>query len=124
MTILEHDIVMTDDLRRVPRQELEDRLRRFRAAMTEKDADWQLAVISDKLNMYYFTGTMQEGAFLIRPQDAILWVRRSLERARNESLLPVEQIQQQQADECYYNTDEVHRIGNDHGMFRKEHARK
>ena len=105
MTILEHDIVMTDDLRRVPRQELEDRLRRFRAAMTEKDADWQLAVISDKLNMYYFTGTMQEGAFLIRPQDAILWVRRSLERARNESLLPVEQIRPmhsyRQVSACY-----------------------
>ncbi len=92
MTILEHEMFMTDDLRRVPRQELEDRINRFRILMTEKDEDWQLAVISDKINMYYFTGTMQEGALIIRPQDAILWVRRSLERARNESLLPPSQI--------------------------------
>ena len=31
---------------------------------------------------------MQDGAFIIRPEDAILWVRRSLARAKNESLLP------------------------------------
>ena len=47
-----------------------------------------MAIINNKVNMYYFTGTMQEGALVIRPQDEILWVRRSYDRARNESLLP------------------------------------
>ena len=92
MAFLEHDMVATDDLRRVPRQELEDRISRFRILMTEIDENWQLAVINDKMNMYYLTGTMQEGAFLITPKDAVLWVRRSLERARKESLLPDSQI--------------------------------
>ena len=88
MTILEHDILISEDLRRVPREELENRLARLREALSRQDPAWQLAVITDKLDMYYFTGTMQEGAFLVRPQDAILWVRRSLARALNESLLP------------------------------------
>ena len=93
MTILEHDSFVSDDLRRVPREELENRLGRLREALTRQDPDWQMAVITDKLDMYYFTGTMQEGAFLVRPQDAILWVRRSLARALNESLLPEGWIQ-------------------------------
>ena len=88
MTILEHDILISEDLRRVPREELENRLARLREALSRQDPAWQMAVITDKLDMYYFTGTMQEGAFLVRPQDAILWVRRSLARALNESLLP------------------------------------
>lgn len=92
MAFLEHDILVSEDLRRVPQEELQGRLERLRAALTAQDPSWQMAVVSDKLDMYYFTGTMQEGAFLVRPQDAILWVRRSLERARNESLLPSTQI--------------------------------
>lgn len=88
MTILEHDILISEDLRRVPREELENRLERLRETLTQQDPGWQMAVITDKLDMYYFTGTMQEGAFMVRPQDAILWVRRSLARALNESLLP------------------------------------
>lgn len=88
MTILEHDILISEDLRRVPREELENRLERLRETLAQQDPGWQMAVITDKLDMYYFTGTMQEGAFMVRPQDAILWVRRSLARALNESLLP------------------------------------
>lgn len=88
MAILEHDILISEDLRRVPREELENRLTRLREALDRQEPGWQMAVITDKLDMYYFTGTMQEGAFIVRPQDAILWVRRSLARALNESLLP------------------------------------
>ncbi|GAE90717.1 Xaa-Pro aminopeptidase [Acetivibrio straminisolvens JCM 21531] len=40
--------------------------------------------------MYYFTGTMQEGMLLIpRDDEAVLWVRRSYERAEDESLFPL-----------------------------------
>ena len=93
MAILEHEIFHPADvLRRVPREELEARLQRFRSAMDAADPQWQMAVISDKLDMYYFTGTMQDGALIIRPGDEILWVRRSYSRACHESLLPDPQI--------------------------------
>lgn len=88
MSILEHASLMTDEIRRVPLEELQIRLARFRKEMEKEHPGWQMAVINNKVNMYYFTGTMQEGALVIRPQDEILWVRRSYDRARNESLLP------------------------------------
>ena len=88
MSILEHASLMTDEIRRVPLEELQIRLTRFREKMEKEHSGWQMAVINNKVNMYYFTGTMQEGALVIRPQDEILWVRRSYDRARNESLLP------------------------------------
>ena len=78
MAILEHDAFMSDELRRVPLKELTNRLDSFRRVMTERDPAWKMAVITDKIDMYYFAGTMQDGAFIIRPEDAILWVRRSL----------------------------------------------
>lgn len=88
MAILEYASLMADEIRRVPLEELQARLVKFRAAMDAEYHGWQMAVVNDKVNMYYFTGTMQEGALVIRPQDEILWVRRSYDRARNESLLP------------------------------------
>lgn len=48
-----------------------------------------MAVIFSKINLYYFTGTMQEGMLLIpRNHEAVFWVRRSYERALKESLFP------------------------------------
>lgn len=88
MSILEHDSLMTDEIRRVPLEELQTRLAHFREEMEKEHPGWQMAVINNKVNMYYFSGTMQDGALVIRPQDEILWVRRSYDRARNESLLP------------------------------------
>ena len=88
MAILEYALLMADEIRRVPLAELQTRLANFRTAMDKEHPSWQMAVVNDKVNMYYFTGTMQEGALVIRPQDEILWVRRSFDRARNESLLP------------------------------------
>lgn len=73
----------------VPLSELEDRLKRFRLRMDKGHPNWQMAVIFSKLNMFYFTGTMQEGMLII-PKDeaATLWIRRSYERALEESLFP------------------------------------
>lgn len=76
---------MQDEIRRVPRQELMHRLDNFRRKMTESHPDWRMALINHKVNMYYLTGTMQEGVLVITPDDAVLWVRRSYERAKNES---------------------------------------
>ena len=74
-------------MKKVASAELKTRLNRFRIHMDEKDPDWHMAVIFSKINQYYFTGTMQEGMLIIpRDDEATLWVRRSYERALNESL--------------------------------------
>ncbi|TAJ43371.1 M24 family metallopeptidase [Methanofollis fontis] len=71
---------------RVPSAELADRMERFRARMERENPDWELAVIFGKINLYYFTGTMQDGMLLIpRDGDTVFWVRRSIERAFDES---------------------------------------
>lgn len=80
--------VFTEDIRPVPRQELDDRLARFRRAMEQAEPGWGMAVLAHKVAMYYFTGTIQDGILVIRPQDAVLWVRRSFTRAQNESAFP------------------------------------
>jgi Xaa-Pro aminopeptidase len=74
---------------KVPLPELADRMNRFRARMDAENLGWQLAAVLGRVNQYYFTGTMQD-ALLLVPRDAepTLWVRRSFERARTESLFP------------------------------------
>jgi Xaa-Pro dipeptidase len=74
---------------KVPHSELDSRLKRFRAIMNAHNPGWKLAAIFSKINLYYLTGTMQEGMLLIpREDEAVLWVRRSFERAVKESLFP------------------------------------
>ncbi len=64
-------------------------MHRFRIRMDADHPDWEIAAIFGNINLYYFTGTMQNGMLLIpRDHEAVLWVRRSLERARDESLFP------------------------------------
>ncbi len=60
MAILEQASVLTDAIRPVPAKELEQRLEKFRKLMDVRHPDWEMAVISHKVAMYYFTGTMQE----------------------------------------------------------------
>ena len=85
MAVLEQTAVLTDAIRPVPASELEARLEKFCRLMDEMHPGWEMAAVNHKIAMYYFTGTMQEGVLLIRPQDAIFWVRRNYERAVNES---------------------------------------
>ena len=66
---------MTDHAQ-VPAQELEARLTRLRAAMDAHDPGWKLILINHKYNMYYLTGTMQDGVLTVTPDSATLWVRR------------------------------------------------
>lgn len=87
MTILEHELLLSEQLRRVPLAELQARISKFRAVMDRDFPGWEMAIVNNKVNMYYFAGTMQDGVLVIRPQDTVLWVRRSYERASNESLL-------------------------------------
>lgn len=61
-------------------------MERFRAKMDRECPDWQMAAIFGKLNQYYFTGTMQDGMLLVpREDEAVFWVRQSIERALDES---------------------------------------
>ncbi|MDQ1254659.1 MAG: hypothetical protein QG646_3929, partial [Euryarchaeota archaeon] len=76
-------------IKKVPLTELENRMRAFRIRMDISNPDWEIAVIFSKINLYYFTGTMQDGMLIIpKHGDAVLWVRRSYERALDESLFP------------------------------------
>ena len=71
----------------VPSKELQQRMSHFRSQMEHIDPDWQAAVIFGRVNLYYFTGTMQDGLLWIpKDGDATLWVRKSYERALDESL--------------------------------------
>lgn len=70
----------------VPKAELEQRHQAIRSRMNQDCPEWQLLAIFSKINQFYFTGTMQDGVLLIpRDQPAIYWVRRSLQRAQDES---------------------------------------
>ena len=74
---------------KVPLSELNDRLKRFRVRMDSANPGWELAIISSNVNLFYFTGTMQDGILLIpREREPVLWVRRSFARAMDESCFP------------------------------------
>lgn len=74
-------------MEKVPLKELKNRMKRFKSQMDLSNPEWEIAVIFSNINLYYFTGTMQDGMLII-PQDgdATFWVRRSYERALDESL--------------------------------------
>jgi Xaa-Pro dipeptidase len=74
---------------RVPPDELEARMDRFIDQMDADNPEWEYAAILGRINLYYFTGTMQDGMLLIpRDGEAVLWVRRSYKRALDESTFP------------------------------------
>jgi len=70
-------------------EELAHRLEKFKTNLTKQDAGWEKAVLMDRLNNYYFTGTLQNGVLVIpREGTAVFYVRRSFERAVEESAFP------------------------------------
>ena len=74
---------------KVPLNELVSWMRRFHLLMDEGHPEWEIAIIFIKINLYYFTGTMQDGILVIpRWKEACLWVRRSFERATDKSYFP------------------------------------
>lgn len=70
---------------KVPKAELDARLAALRAALSTRDSDWQMALINNKISLYYLTGTMQDGVLVVTPDSATFWVRRWLPRAQEES---------------------------------------
>ncbi|MCL2754598.1 MAG: Xaa-Pro peptidase family protein [Oscillospiraceae bacterium] len=81
---------MTDTLKR---QELLSRIERLHALLKGAQSTTFAAFIADKVNQYYFTGTLQDGLFvLLSTGDYVFFVRNSHERALAESPLPAEKI--------------------------------
>lgn len=73
---------------KLTKDELDTRLERFCYAMNNAYQGWDTALILSKVNQYYFTGTMQDGVLIIKNGGAAYYfVRRSFERARDESPL-------------------------------------
>lgn len=74
---------------KVPSTELNSRMDRFRMQMDKDNPDWDFSAIFGNINLYYLTGTIQDGVLLVpRDGEATLWVRKSYERALAESEFP------------------------------------
>lgn len=71
---------------KTPLKELESRMKNFRSFMDEQCPGWEFAVLFSKINLYYFTGTMQDGMLIIEKNGSTFWIRKSFERAKIESL--------------------------------------
>ena len=70
----------------VPAREISQRVSRLQSRLQEGPVDG--ALILDPLNMYYYTGTMQQGVFFVPTEgEPVLLVRRSYERAQRETPL-------------------------------------
>ena len=70
-------------------KELDNRRVNFIRAMEEKYPNWDTALIIGKVNQYYFTGSIQDAVLIIRKDGRYSYnVRRSFERALDESPLP------------------------------------
>jgi len=74
-------------------QELLQRREKFIALMNSRFPRWNSAVFMESVNKYYFTATIQDGVLIIRRDGSLIFgVRRSLERALEESPLPQSEI--------------------------------
>jgi Xaa-Pro dipeptidase len=71
---------------RVPEEEIKNRIERLKKHLSTNGID--CALIQQNVDRFYFTGTFQDGVLLV-PGDgeAALFIRRSLERAKEESPL-------------------------------------
>lgn len=68
------------------REELQSRISRLQDKMAENSVD--ITVITGNVNLFYFSGSCQSGHLLIPAEgEAVYLVRKSLERAREESPL-------------------------------------
>ncbi|WP_449240515.1 M24 family metallopeptidase [Desulfoscipio gibsoniae] len=70
----------------IPREELYHRIKRFQELLLNNDVDG--ALIIQKADLFYFSGTCQNAHLFIPAQgEPVLMVRKSLKRAREESAL-------------------------------------
>ncbi len=69
----------------VPLSELQSRIDRLREEMHRACPGWDMIILDNKIDLYYFTGTMPDGIFAVTPKEAALFVRRSYGCSRSES---------------------------------------
>ncbi|MBN2909123.1 aminopeptidase P family protein [Polycladomyces sp. WAk] len=82
---------MDNQLPLVPVEEIERRYRRFQQTLDRMELDG--ALIAQNIDLYYLTGTMQNGLlFVPRKGEPCLYVKKSVARAKRESSVPVEQM--------------------------------
>ena len=56
--------------------------------LNKQDSDWDFVFITDKINQYYFTGTMQDGLFVLKRDGSYYYfARKSFERAKEECVI-------------------------------------
>ena len=56
--------------------------------MTERDPAWAMMILDNKIDLYYLTGSIPDGALVVTPDEAVLFVRRSVDCVQRESLFP------------------------------------
>ena len=54
----------------VPADELSARLTRLRLAMSQRDPAWSMMILDNKIDLYYLTGTMPDGALEMCIRDS------------------------------------------------------
>src|SRR5262245_9145555 len=76
---------------RTPEREIAERLRGFQAALSAEGLDG--ALILQLVDLFYLTGAAQQGALFVPAEgEPGFFVRKSLQRAREDSPLPVESL--------------------------------
>ena len=76
-------------MKKIPENEINSRCENLRNRLAGKGVDFCL--ILQNVSRYYFSGSMQDGVFLLhRDHEPVLFVKRTLERAKKES--PVKQV--------------------------------
>ncbi|MFC7441474.1 M24 family metallopeptidase [Laceyella putida] len=99
-------------LPKVPASEVCERITRFQAKLTENQIDG--AIITQNVDLYYLTGTMQNGLLYV-PQsgEPRFYVKKSVTRAEFEASVPVEEMgrMKQLGERLRETFGEVKRIG-------------
>ncbi|MFZ5974807.1 MAG: M24 family metallopeptidase [Bacillota bacterium] len=73
---------------KLPKSESVQRIQRMFDELNANNPDWDTALVINRINQYYFTGTIQDGLLVFkRNGDVRFFVRRSFERAIDESPL-------------------------------------
>ena len=70
------------------KQEVLGRIGKLYDTIIKQDDSWDFVFITDKINQYYFTGTIQDGLFVLKNDGSYSYfVRRSFQRAKDECLI-------------------------------------
>lgn len=77
------------------KQIIEDRLHQLYLALSSTHDKYDTVIITSRVNLYYYTGTMQDGLLVLRSNgDSFFFVRKSFDRAKTESAFkPIYKIQ-------------------------------